>query len=495
MDLGYSGTDFERPGYADMMAGILCGDVKCVVVKDLSRLGRTYIEVGELLFDTFVQNGIRFVSVNDHYDSFADDAGRKKLLILFKNLVNHMYSKDLGKKIKSAHDAKKLRAEPAGVAPYGYRKSADGKQLVIDGDAAEIVKMIFDMRLDGESVSGISRYLNRQHIPTHQYRRYQLGEVSHESYSEQLVWRETFVSRILRNEVYTGSLVQGKYGCEGKKNKLLSQEHWIVHEGTHEAIVSKEQFEAVSRLMAKAAAKYKHKKQGASRVNQYAGKIICSRCGKTAVRSDNRLKEPILYYYSCRYCCIELKHEHGLARAPKLSMVKLDALVMEILRKQMDALIQYDHLTDMLSKHDPFKEKRMMLAKDAKKHEKVVRDSEGALSTAYTHHLGGLLDLREYNLIRTKIEGDKLEAEARLVLARDEQARYDNRNLLENQWLVKYSAFRSCEAPTVEMVQALISRIILTPMTNEVDIQFNFIDDFTELQQIIHGNGGVANVE
>lgn len=101
-DLGYSGTNMERPGYSNMMAEILCGRVKCVVAKDLSRLGRTYIEVGELLFDTFIQYGVRFISVNENYDSFSDDAVRKKLFVLFKNLINHMYSLDLKKKIRAS---------------------------------------------------------------------------------------------------------------------------------------------------------------------------------------------------------------------------------------------------------------------------------------------------------------------------------------------------------------------------------------------------------
>ena len=221
-DLGYSGTDFDRPGYTHMMAGILSGDVKCVVVKDLSRLGRTYIEVGELLFDTFVQYGVRFVSVNDNYDSFADDAGRKKLLILFKNLVNHMYSRDLGKKIKSAHDTKKCRGEPAGQAPYGYRIDKKTRRLEIVPEAAEIVKMIFNMRLRGDSISSISKHMNRMGIPSPQQRRYELGEISHEKFSGRVLWVETLVSKLLHNETYTGSLFQGKYS----KRALQAIKKW-----------------------------------------------------------------------------------------------------------------------------------------------------------------------------------------------------------------------------------------------------------------------------
>ena len=490
-DLGFSGTNFERPGYSDMMAGIMSGEVKCIVVKDLSRLGRTYIEVGELLFDTFVQRGIRFISVNDRYDSFADDAGRKKLLILFKNLVNHMYSRDIGKKIKSA---KKQRAEPAGNAPYGYRKSADGKRLAVDREAAEIVKMIFALRLNGESVSGISRYMNQNLIPSPQQRRYQLGEISHEIFSERILWPPTLVSKILRNETYTGTLFQGKYECSGKNKKLLPRDKWVVHENAHEAIISKERFEAVSRLMNIESERYQHKNEREHIENRYAGIIMCSRCGKTAIRSDNRMKEPVLFYYSCRFCCEELKREGNLPKAPKLPLTKLDALIMAALRVYMDTLVQFERLPEILSKSDPLIQKRAKIAKDKAQLEKTVNDYEKTLSAAYTHHLEGLLDLREYQIIREKIENDKANAEARLALLCDEQAKYDIQNALGNKWLVQYKAYRDCEIPTKDMINALIERIILTPITNDVEIVLNFKDSFEELRQLMEEGGVTVDV-
>jgi len=300
---------------------------------DLSRLGRTYIEVGELLFDTFVQYGVRFVSVNDNYDSFADDAGRKKLLILFKNLVNHMYSRDLGKKIKSAHDAKKRRGEPAGQAPYGYRIDKKSRRLEIVPESAEIVKLVFDMRLNGDSISSISQHLNRLGVPSPQQRRYELGEISHEKFSGRVLWVETLVSKMLHNETYTGTLFQGKYECKGKSKRLLPREQWIVHENAHDAIITKEQFTAVAEIMKKATVKYKHTGEKPKSENRYAGKIICERCGKVAIRTDNRMKDPILYYYSCRHCCRELKDATGASKAQKLPLKKLDSIIMATTRK------------------------------------------------------------------------------------------------------------------------------------------------------------------
>ena len=493
-DLGFSGTDFERPGYADMMAGILCGDVKCVVVKDLSRLGRTYIEVGELLFDTFVQYGIRFVSVNDHYDSFADDAGRKKLLILFKNLVNHMYSRDLGKKIKSAHAAKKKRGEPAGLPPYGYRHGADKKRLAICPEEAEVVRQIFDMRESVESASSISKLLNQRDIVTPQNRRFQLGEISSDIFAKRIAWTPSLVSRILHNETYTGALIQGKYACNGKKKSLLPKDKWIVHEDMHDAIISKEQFEAVGRLLEVSTEKYKHIGDIPYVENRYSRLIHCSRCGKVATRTDGGHRgKNIHYYYCCRHCLNDLKHEQGLERGTKIPLAKLDSIVMETLQQHMDTLVQFDELEEILSNSDPLKQKRASLTKERARLERVIGKSEHNLSAAYTHHLEGLLDLREYEIVRIKIENDKSESEARLAQIKTEQAKYDVKNTLENQWLVKYRAFRDCETPTREMIQTLIRRIELVPMTNEISIELNYTDSFEELREILLESGVAEN--
>jgi DNA invertase Pin-like site-specific DNA recombinase len=489
-DTGFTGTDFDRPGYAEMIAGILSGTVKCVVVKDLSRLGRTYIEVGELLFDTFVQYGIRFVSVNDNYDSFADDAGRKKLLILFKNLVNHMYSRDLGKKIKSAHAAKKKRGEPAGLPPFGYRHGGEERRLVVNPEEAAIVKEVFDMRQSGESASSIAKILNRNGIPSPQQRRYELGEISHDNFAKRIVWTAGLVSRMLHNETYTGSLFQGKYDCSGKKHVLLPKEQWIKHEDTHEAIISKEQFDAVAELLDALAEKYK--KTGATKTveNNYGGKVFCSRCGKVAARSDGgHIDTKVHYYYACPHCLADLKHELGLKRGSKLPLSKLDGLVMETLRAHMDTLVQFDELEKILAESDPLKEKRASITKERSRAEKTINNSERSISAAYTHHLEGLLDLREYELVRAKMENEKAEAEARLSFLAGEQAKYDAKNALENQWLVKFRAFREQETPTKEMIQTLIRRIVLVPMSNEVNIELNYTDAYEDLRQLMDESG------
>jgi DNA invertase Pin-like site-specific DNA recombinase len=488
-DAGYTGTDFDRPGYAGLMAGIMDGTITCVLVKDLSRLGRTYIEVGELLFDTFPACNVRFISVNDNYDSFADDAGRKKLLILFKNLVNHLYSRDLGKKIRSAHDAKKRRGEPAGGKPYGYRRSEDGRSLAVDSEAADIVKRIFDMRQSGESANGIVKHLNQCGVPSPQKRRYLLGEIAHEKFSGDILWGAEIVCRMLRNETYTGVLVQGKYDCDGKRHTLLPSDQWIRHEDAHPAIISREQFDAVQSLMAETAVKYR--KLGIpSPKNAYAGKIFCARCGRNVQRSDGGAVGRVIYYYTCRRCADELKLEQGIARAPSLTLAKLDAAVGETLRKQMDLLDGYDEFIKLAAQSDALKQKRAELIRERAKLEKEAASADNTIAAAYTHHLDGLLDFREYELVRDKAVRAKENAAARLAYMDGELQRLDANNAKNNPWRERFNAFRDLDKPTKEIVQALVSRITVTPLTNEVSVELNCMDSFAELRELV-GESGV----
>ena len=488
-DLGYSGTSIKRPEYSDMIAEILCGKVKCVIVKDLSRLGRAYIEVGELLFDTFVRHGIRFISVNENYDSFADDAGRKKLFVLLKNLINHMYSLDLSKKIKATFELKKQQGEPLGLSPYGYRRSDDKKRFELDSDAAEIVRMIFNMRLQNESANYIAKHLNQNKILSPQHYRYQMSKITPKKSSEPTIWTMNAVNRILHNETYTGSLIYGKYNYNGKKQTKLPKEQWIIKENAHPSIVSKEQFDAVSQLIQKSTIKYKRKNQSALLENHYLGKIFCSRCEKTVTRCENRQGDGVDFYYICRYCNDKVKDKNRLKRALTMPLSKLDTIVMETLCKCMNMLPQFENLIEALSKSDLLRQKNASITRDRAELEKTINNYEKTLVKAYTHHLSDVLDLRDYTLVRDKIASDKLKTEAQLAQIIKEQEKYDLHHVLNNQWLEKYSEFRDYKILTKEMIETFVGRISLTPLTNEVNIELNYMESFKELRQLMQECG------
>jgi hypothetical protein len=431
--------------------------------------------------------------VNDQYDSFADDAARKKLLILFKNLVNHMYSKDLGKKIRSAHNAKKQRGELLGISPYGYKRSDNGAMLVPDGGAAEVVKRIFDMRLAGESACSIAKCLTREGVPTAQQRRYQLGQVTHEKFSGRLVWTPGMIGSILKSEVYVGTLVQGKYDCDGKRHVRASKEKWIRHKGMHPSIISREQFDAVQSLLQGASEKYRRGKGSISAENRYKGKISCARCGKAVVRCNGGKPWRVRYYYRCPFCDNDLKNKLGLTRISKITLDAVDAAVMTSLQKQLDLLIDVDQLTERLAKTETIGYRKSDFLQDRAKYEKKTIEADKTLSAAYAHHLNGLLDAREFELVRTKVEHDKKDAAAGFARIEAELKKHSDMSKKHREWRKIYNNFRADAKPTKELVQTLISKIFLTPLTNELEIEFNYADGLEKYKQSLLESGAAKN--
>jgi hypothetical protein len=445
-----------------------------VIVKDLSRLGRTYIEVGELLFDTFPACNVRFISVNDDYDSFADDAGRKKLLILFKNLVNHLYSKDLGKKIRSAHAVKMRRGELLGaLPPYGYLFTDErgGKRLKIEPESAATVKRIFDLRLQGYSMFAIANYLNQNDIPAPRNHYYNLDVLKHEKYAKKCLWQNGYLGQLLKNEVYIGHQIQGKYERDGKTTHEKPRSEWIVHENAHPAIVDRAAFDAVQILTAEAGEKYK-KLGNHLGENILVGKIFCTRCGKAARRQhSHKNKREVTFSYYCRDCHSELRYTLGLDAIPKVSFDKIAAVISATIQKQIDVCLEPNSFTEK-SPDSANRRRGLMLEVN-----RLRLESDKAaelLSAAYTHHLGGLLDSREFALAREKFERDRQTAEIGITRAEKALADYDAAEVRQTERVASFRKFEGFSALDRGIIDALIQRIEITPMSDIIGVTLNF---------------------
>lgn len=240
VDDGYSGTSYDRPAFGRLLTDIEEKRINTVIVKDMSRLGRNYIVTGELTEVYFPEHFVRFIAINDGYDSkFGNDD-----MAPFRHVVNEMYARDISRKIRSALYAKMKEGQYIGsFAPYGYRKSNENKNvLVIDEEAASVVKHIFQMRADGNGTKEIAERLNADGILVPlDYRNKIAGkEILHRN------WTQSGVCKILRNQNYLGHTVQGKSVKPNiKSNRVYSKEssQWIVVENTHEPIVSKALFD------------------------------------------------------------------------------------------------------------------------------------------------------------------------------------------------------------------------------------------------------------
>lgn len=273
-DDGYSGTSFDRPGFNHMISDIEEGKIDIVITKDLSRLGRDYIQTGYYLEKYFPEKGIRYIAVNDGIDTFLDES-QSNDMSPFKSVINDMYAKDISKKVRTALNIKKKNGKFIGsFAPFGYKKDPKDKgHLVVDDDTAKFVRDIYRLFLNGNNITTIAKILTENKVPTPSQVRGRL----YKQYSKQSVWNDVIIKRILTNETYIGNLTQNKsrkinYKVNKKVN--LKMEDWIIVENTHEPIISRDDFERVKAMFSKK----KYCRRNINKEHLLSGIIFCSDC-------------------------------------------------------------------------------------------------------------------------------------------------------------------------------------------------------------------------
>jgi DNA invertase Pin-like site-specific DNA recombinase len=280
VDDGYSGTNFQRPSFKRMMEDAKCGRISIIVIKDFSRFGRDYLEVGSYLEKILPLLGVRLLSVNDGFDSYNCSGTTGGMSIALKNMLNAMYSKDLSKKVRTAMATHARNGEyVSSRATYGYIKDpADKHQLVIDPEAAEIVRLIFTMAADGKNKGQIALYLNENKVMTcREYFKTRNITIGGEDTKEKKLWSTSTIADILKNEIYLGKTIWNKGRIDvvgGKKMVKNDRKDWIVIEGTHEQIVSEELF-AKANQMAFTNRKRNYKTRGKN-----CAILMCPACGR-----------------------------------------------------------------------------------------------------------------------------------------------------------------------------------------------------------------------
>lgn len=302
VDDGFSGSNFDRPEFKRMMCDIEAGRVNCVIVKDLSRFGRDYIEAGRYIQKTFPALGVRFIALTDDYDSFSVDMGTSSIVLPVKNFINDSYCRDISTKVKSGLEVKWRNGECISpFAVYGYRKDeADKNHLVMDEYAGRIVRQIFEWKIAGMAVSAIAEKLNG------------LGILSPKEYKKSLginynggfrgvgksLWRNASVKRILTNEIYLGHLQQGKSQKVNYKVKKIVEkprEEWVCVRNTHEALVTEDDFQIVQNLLKSDI----RLGPGMEKPGLFSGLLFCGDCREQMVRRIVRYKEKEKIYYIC----------------------------------------------------------------------------------------------------------------------------------------------------------------------------------------------------
>lgn len=470
-DRGVSGTTFSRPDFVRMMDDVKAGKINCIIVKDLSRFGRDYLETGNYIETILPFLGVRFISVNDHFDTVENCNGNKGLGISLMNLVNDMYAKDVSKRITTAFENCMERGSVLGNAPYGYDrvKNDNGYQLVIDEPAAEIVRRIFRMAKEGMSHRAIAGELTRSGVRTPEgYRKTGIASVSKgEPLSE---WKNGTISQILSNEAYIGNLLQGKTKrClyQGLDKRRVSKEEWIVHENAHEPIISKALFDEVRNVVSK----NKEKKSFAARedlpltADKYKGILKCSVCGEDMPRESaiiySENGDVRQYYYRCRHGHLPVEEREGKSKV-MISEEQLDLLVFASVQKAVRELApDKKKLMNTLEQSlQPVDVKLQEKIEDLIK-QKECLEYDGSLT--YGSYVKGEITREELRLTNEKQAEQVKNLEKRILQAEKDYRSFLRKKKEQKQFVNALLSVKEKSVVTPELIRMLISEIVLTP--------------------------------
>lgn len=457
-DTSFTGTTFERPGFDCMMQDIRSGVINCVIVKDLSRLGRNYVEAGTYIERVFPFLNVRFISINDDFDSFRKGTD---LTMPLKNIVNEYYAKDISRKVTSALNA--ARAEGKFVirmAPYGYFKAAEDKQkLVVDPETAGHVKRIFQMFLEGKGYRAIADILNGEGIPCPDRYRRERG-LPASMHQDSKVWTGIVVKRILSNEYYTGDSVHRKSSGKLFEGDGQGMEEVYVVRNTHEAIISRKDFDEVQRMKSKKAQEYNEKraegrKQTAGK-NKFKRKIVCSDCGKTMYLFRAETQKGIYYFYSCG------SHNRSRAVCPyshKIMQEDVEAAVFGAIRSHMFLCTDTVKLVRKLNASTERMEQYNVMSRRADRIREKIRQAIEKKAGLYADFADKLIDGEEYFALsgRYAEEAETLTAELDKLLI--EQKRYARDFHIDEDWEKTIHTYLAKRKLTQEMVDTFVSQV------------------------------------
>ena len=360
VDDGYSGSNFERPAFQNLFRELEQGTINCILVKDLSRFGRNYIEVGRYLERIFPVMRVRLIAVTDNYDSQSAWKTSDSIMVPMRNLLNDAYCRDISVKIKSQLALKRKRGDFVGsFATYGYQKDpSNHTKLIVDELAAETVQNIFHWKINGMSNQGIANRLNAKKVSSPAARKLQSGaKLSlHFRKSDEPPWSAKAVDRILHNEVYIGKLVQGKtrrLDYRSKKKMNVPMRDWVIVDNTHEAIIPAEQFELVRRILETET----RRPNDAETVALFAGFLYCGDCGNRLVRRSASYKGKRYIYYQCSGS----KQNKGSCTSHNLRDEKLYNIVRNALQMQIQIVMEEAEFVESIrqAQQEPYRVRRI----------------------------------------------------------------------------------------------------------------------------------------
>ena len=486
-DDGCTGTDFDRPDFQRMLVDLRAGLVNCVIVKDLSRFGRNYVGVGEYLEHIFPLLNVRFISVSDNVDSYLDPRSVNNLVVPFKNILNDEYARDISNKVRASLDLKRRQGKFIGsFASYGYRKDPnDHSRLLIDEAAAAVVRDIFNWFISGTSVLGIAKKLNAMGIPNPSaYKRQQGMNYCHPA-SDKLdgLWPDSSVRRILRNPLYTGTMVQGKNRTKSYKlhvSEAVPEEDWITVEQTHEAIISIELFDKAQALFERDT----RTAPAQPKVYLFSGFLRCADCGKAMNR-----KPYGSYHY---YICSTFKKQHsGACTKHTIRSDRLEQAVLETLRSQIALAVEMDELIAEINRSGARSRSADHLQAERAQLETERERIEQMKLSLYPDWKAGDISREEYHRLKEQFEQQQGKLDTRIAALQTRIDEAQNGVDETNSFLSQFIKYRNLQTLTREVVVELIDMIYVHE-GGKITIKFKFPDAYAAAQDYIQKHGKTA---
>ncbi|MBD5087404.1 MAG: recombinase family protein [Clostridiales bacterium] len=481
-DVSVTGTTFDRPEFDRMMQDIRAGKINTIITRDLSRLGRNYVEAGNYIERVFPFLDVRYIAITDGFDSAMQGAD---LSVPLKNIVNEYYSKDISKKVKTGKVAIwKQGGFSEGTPPYGYMRADDGsRRLVIDTDVSGNVVRIFHMFLDGMGYAQIARQMQEEGILSPpKYRFTKKGDTANADKSRD--WHPSHVKEILTGEYYIGNAVHGKQSkclATGRKNIHTAQDQWVRVEGVHEPLIEKEVFEKVQQRVE--SVRKKTLKRINSRPdlpkspeNKLVGKVFCAECG-SHMHLKRHCRQTSRFQYECGRREKKKVHDR-IDRRKKLSVEETEQAVFEVIHKHMALCIDtmqlvqdLNHRKENMLQFEAYRKEIGRLMKE----EKRINANKGGL---YEDYRDGLITAEELCQYQKEYENQIRDIQEQIAELFRRQRFYEKNFHLDLDWeqvVQKYSRRRKL---TKEMVDAFVEKIYFHSDGNlEIHLKY---DDFME---------------
>ena len=491
VDDGYSGTNFERPDFKRMMQDIEKRNVNCIIVKDLSRFGRNYIETGRYLERIFPFMGVRFIAINDHYDSAEENDDKGRILIPFNNLINDTYCRDISLRVRSHLDVKRKEGQFIGsFAGYGYRKDPkDKNHLIIDEYAAGIVQEIFKSKLNGMSSQRIASHLNELGVlPPNEYKRangfnYTCGFQAGLNQK----WTVVSVNRILKNESYTGTLIQGKrrkINYKVKKSHDVGSENWIRVEDAHDAIISKGEFQQVQQLLEL------DTRTAPSQTTVYplSGFLRCADCGQNMIRRTVTKNGKKYQYYHCS------TYKNGGGCTPHMiNSEKLTESVLAAIRHQVTLLVEAEKVLSNAELASGEQIGIKILDSQITALEAELERYSNLKIRLYQDLCDDVVSREEYGEMNTRFAQKIKEAQDKIQEIHEKKQDALKHDTLLPTWLEEFKQYEHIKTLERRVVVELIDHIDVHSKT-EIEIHFCFEDELHSITekfmeyQAHHGN-------